>query len=103
MQQVKCHQCPLSKHQINFQGFSKCVAMLGDIFEEREDISRTFQLTRDKLFKLGYRDGVISGKQASMQAGFDAGFAHVCRLLVITGMTPEEAMRLVPDTKNIEE
>ena len=77
--------------------------MTDDIFDENEDISKTLQLTRDKMFKLGYRDGVISGKQESMQDGFDAGFAHASRLLVITGMTPEEARRLVSDTKSFKD
>lgn len=77
--------------------------MIEDIFEEKEDIIKTLLLTQDKMFKLGYRDGVISGKQESMQEGFDAGFAHASQLLVITGMTPEEAMRLVSDTKSFKD
>ena len=55
------------------------------------------------MFKLGYRDGVISGKQESMQEGFDAGFAHASRLLVVAGMTPEEARRLVLDTGSVKD
>ena len=65
-----------------------------EVFEEDEDISKTFQLMQDKMFRLGYRDGVIWGKEEAMQTGFDAGFAHASRLLVVTGMTSEEAARL---------
>jgi hypothetical protein len=82
--------------------FTKII-MIEDVFEEKEDISKTLHLTQDKMFKLGYRDGVISGKQASMQEGFDAGFSHASRLLVTTRMTPEEATRYVSDTKNFKD
>ena len=70
------------------------------VFEEGEDISRALQLTQDRMFKIGYRDGIIWGKQESMQVGFDAGFEHASRLLILAGMTPEEVTGLVSDVKD---
>lgn len=103
--QIGVTSIPFLKCQIDdAQGPHKIrVIMIEDILEGEEDISRTLQLTLDKMFRIGYRDGIINGKQDSMQAGFDSGFAHASRLLVISGVTAEEAMRLVSNTGDMKE
>ncbi|PRQ19568.1 putative essential protein Yae1 [Rosa chinensis] len=41
---------------------------------EASDVDKEWQRRRDQFHTMGYRDGVIAGKEASSQEGFSIGF-----------------------------
>ncbi|KAK0572939.1 hypothetical protein LWI29_000699 [Acer saccharum] len=43
-------------------------------FEKSSDLDREWQRRHDQFHTMGYRDGIIAGKEASAQEGFNAGF-----------------------------
>lgn len=45
-----------------------------EVFGESSDLDREWQRRRDQFYTIGYRDGVIAGKEASAQEGFNIGF-----------------------------
>ncbi|XP_019058692.1 PREDICTED: yae1 domain-containing protein 1-like isoform X2 [Tarenaya hassleriana] len=40
----------------------------------RESLDREWQRRRDEFHAIGYRDGIIAGKEAAAQEGFNIGF-----------------------------
>ncbi|CAH9092876.1 unnamed protein product [Cuscuta europaea] len=49
----------------------------GDPFEEADnasDLEREWKRRHDQFHNMGYRDGLIAGKESSAQKGFNAGF-----------------------------
>ncbi|KAK3422893.1 hypothetical protein EUGRSUZ_G03257 [Eucalyptus grandis] len=45
-----------------------------EVFGESSDLDREWQRRHDQFYTIGYRDGVIAGKEASAQEGFNIGF-----------------------------
>ncbi|KAL5760338.1 hypothetical protein ACOSP7_018851 [Xanthoceras sorbifolium] len=43
-------------------------------FDKSSDLDREWRRRHDQFHTMGYRDGVIAGKEASAQEGFNAGF-----------------------------
>ncbi|KAJ0037531.1 hypothetical protein Pint_23834 [Pistacia integerrima] len=43
-------------------------------FDKSSDLDREWQKRRDQFHTIGYRDGLIAGKEASSQEGFNIGF-----------------------------
>ncbi|WOH14736.1 hypothetical protein DCAR_0934258 [Daucus carota subsp. sativus] len=44
--------------------------------EKESDLDREWQRRRDQFHTIGYRDGLIAGKEASAQKGFNTGFSE---------------------------
>ncbi|KAK1393590.1 Essential protein Yae1, N-terminal [Heracleum sosnowskyi] len=44
--------------------------------ENASDLDREWQSRRDQFHTIGYRDGLIAGKEASAQEGFNTGFSE---------------------------
>ncbi|XP_062094729.1 uncharacterized protein LOC133800713 [Humulus lupulus] len=44
--------------------------------DKSSDLDREWQRRRDQFHTIGYRDGVIAGKEAAAQEGFNIGFKH---------------------------
>lgn len=45
-----------------------------EVFGESSDLDREWQRRHDQFYTIGYHDGVIAGKEASAQEGFNIGF-----------------------------
>ncbi|KAI3425618.1 Yae1_N domain-containing protein [Psidium guajava] len=45
-----------------------------EVFGESSDLDREWQRRHDQFYTIGYRDGLIAGKEASAQEGFNIGF-----------------------------
>ncbi|KAK4767806.1 hypothetical protein SAY87_002947 [Trapa incisa] len=85
----------------------------GDVWEEDEclwddsedrldsstDLEREWQRRRDRFFTIGYRDGLIAGKEASAQEGFNLGYKFSVPVGynwgIVRGVT--SALALLPD------
>ncbi|KAK1401003.1 yae1 domain-containing protein 1-like [Heracleum sosnowskyi] len=44
--------------------------------EKESDLDREWQRRRDQFHTIGYRDGLMAGKEASAQEGFNTGFSE---------------------------
>lgn len=67
--------------------------------EKASDLDREWQSRRDQFHTIGYRDGLIAGKNASAQEGFNTGFSESVfvgyKLGLVRGVT--SALASLPD------
>ncbi|PKI62999.1 protein YAE1-like [Punica granatum] len=78
-------------------------ASLWDDSEERldnsSDLDREWQRRREQFFTIGYRDGLLAGKEASAQEGFNIGYKQSvpvgCNWGLVRGVT--SALAFLPD------
>ncbi|WJX36746.1 hypothetical protein P8452_24591 [Trifolium repens] len=45
-----------------------------EVFNDAAELDREWQRRRDQFHTMGYRDGLIAGKEAAAQEGFNIGF-----------------------------
>ncbi|EXC30703.1 hypothetical protein L484_027878 [Morus notabilis] len=67
--------------------------------EKSSDLDREWQRRREQFHTIGYRDGVIAGKEAAAQEGFNIGFKQSVSVGykwgIVRGVT--SALALLPD------
>ncbi|KAK6234429.1 hypothetical protein QUC31_006835 [Theobroma cacao] len=96
-------------HSSTANGFSEANdqagdgSLWGDSDEELDklsDLDREWQRRHDQFHTIGYRDGLIAGKEASAQEGFNIGFKQSvfagCNWGLARGVT--SALACLPDT-----
>lgn len=59
--------------------------------EKSSDLNRAWQRRREQFHTIGYRDGIIAGKEATVQEGFNIGFRESvsvgCKWGMVRGVT----------------
>ncbi|XP_004499838.1 uncharacterized protein [Cicer arietinum] len=70
-----------------------------EVFDEASDLDREWQRRHDQFHTIGFRDGLIAGKEAAAQEGFNIGFKqsvlHGYRWGLVRGVT--SALSNLPD------
>ncbi|KAK6227701.1 hypothetical protein SCA6_000041, partial [Theobroma cacao] len=96
-------------HSSTANGFSEANVQAGDgslwgdsdeELDKLSDLDREWQRRHDQFHTIGYRDGLIAGKEASAQEGFNIGFKESvfagCNWGLARGVT--SALACLPDT-----